>query len=459
MTQHLIIGGGPVATNAVETIRQFDAAAKITLVSDEPAHSRMALPYWLAGQVPREHTHTADAAYWQKLQVDARIGLRATQLDVPGKRVTLSDGSAVAFDRLLLATGSTPAPLPIPGADLPGVQHLWTLAQTESLLRIADAKPRPRVCLIGAGFIGFIMLNAMYKRDWHLAVVEREAHVLPRMLDAGAAAIVTQWLTDKGVALHCGASVKRITQSADGSKSVELDHGDKLDADAVIIGIGVRPNVELARAAGLKTDVGILVNDQMQTSAPQIYAGGDCAQAAVLFSDKPEVLAIQPTAVDHGRVAGASMAGQNVSCAGSLNMNVLDCCGLQCVSFGNLGTAQTEAMTISNPADNVYRKLLWQGDQIVGSIFVGRANDVGMLTDVGMVKGILQTQTPFGEWKKYLAENPFDIRRPYVATKVAHKLAQTTLLGRPAKARGYRFGNAQPTTRVGPFHGIYVNTQ
>ena len=459
MTQHLIIGGGPAATNAVETIRDFDPAAKITLVCDEPAHSRMALPYWLAGQVPREHTHTADDGYWDKLQVDARIGLRATQLDVSGKKVSFSDGSTIAFDRLLIATGSTPAPLPIPGADLPGVQHLWTLAQTESLLKIADSKPRPRVCLIGAGFIGFIMLNAMYKRDWHVAVVERESHVLPRMLDAGAAAIVTQWLTDKGVSLHCGASVQRITQAADGSKAVELDNGDKLDADAVIIGIGVNPNIELARAAGIKTDVGILVNDQMQTSAPYIYAGGDCAQAAVLYSDKPEVLAIQPTAVDHGRVAGANMTGQKISYPGSLNMNVLDCCGLQCASFGNLGTAQTEAMTISNPADRVYRKLLWQGDQINGAIFVGRANDVGMLTDVGMVKGVLQTQTPFGEWKKYLAENPFDIRRPYVATKVAHKLVQTTLLGRPAKARGYRFGNAQPTTAVTPFHGIYVGTQ
>jgi len=459
MPHNLIIGGGPVATNAVETIRQFDTASSITLVCDEPAHSRMALPYWLAGQVPREHTYTADDASWQRLGVDAKIGLRATKLDTDAKSVTLSDGSNVSYDNLLLATGSRPLELPIPGADLPGVQSLWTLAQTESLLNHAADGKRPRVCLIGAGFIGFIMLNAMYKRDWQLAVVEREAHVLPRMLDGDSAGLVERWLSAKGIALHTGTSVKQITESADGSKIVELDNGDRLDADAVIIGIGVRPNLDLVAGTSIATDVGILVDDQLRTNVPGVFAGGDCAQGPVLYGDGPLVQAIQPTAVDHGRVAGANMAGQDIHYPGSLNMNVLDCCGLQCASYGIWDAADAEAMTISNAAGNVYRKLLWQDDRIVGAIFVGRANDVGMLTDVGMIKGILQTQTPLGAWKDYLRENPYDIRRAYVASKVAHKLVQTTLLGRPAKAREYRIGGAQPSTPANPFHEQYVGTK
>src|SRR5205085_6740064 len=117
--------------------------------------------------------------------------------------------------------------------------------------------------------------------------------------------------------------------------------------------------------------------------------------------------------------------------------------GLQCASFGRWGE-EGEAMVIRNPDRPVYRKLLWTGDQITGAVFLGPANDLGMLNDVGMVKGIMQTRTGLGAWKEFLRENPFDIRRPYIAAKVAQQLAGTTLLGRPSKARRYRFQGRQP---------------
>ncbi|MED5401752.1 MAG: FAD-dependent oxidoreductase, partial [Planctomycetota bacterium] len=149
MTKHVIIGGGPVATNAIETIRQYgDGEASITLISDEPAHSRMALPYWLAGKVPREHTHTADDDYFGRLGVDAKIGQRASGIDTAARTVTLDDGSTVEYDNLLIATGAAPAGLPVPGADLPGVQPLWTLEHTASLLAAAEGNESPRVTMI-----------------------------------------------------------------------------------------------------------------------------------------------------------------------------------------------------------------------------------------------------------------------------------------------------------------------
>ena len=457
--QHVIIGGGPVATNAIETIRQFDKGeSSITLICDEPAHSRMALPYWLSGQVPREHTYTADDAYWQKLGVTAKIGVRATDIDAAAKSVAVDDGSSVPYDDLLIATGSSPLPLNIPGADLPGVQPLWTLDQTDRLLQFAQGESQPRVVMIGAGFIGFIMLNAMHKRGWKLSVVEREPHVLPRMLDAGAAVLVHDWFGEKQINLQCGVAVQGITEADDGSKRVQLADGRELEADAVIIATGVQPNVDLAQDAGVAVNHGIVVDDHLRTSAADIYSGGDCAEGPVMYGN-PAVHAIQPTAVDHGRVAGANMAGQDVAYPGSLLMNVLDCCGLQCASFGAWDEAGAERMTISSPGSRVYRQLLWTGDRITGAIFVGQANDLGMLTDVGMVKGILQTQSPLGEWKGFLKENPFDIRRPYVATKVAQKLTSTTLLGRPAEPRQFRFGGANATTPVTPHHTAFVSTK
>ena len=458
-THHVIIGGGPAATNAIETIRQFDGTAKITLICDEPAHARMALPYWLSGEITREHTLTADDAYFQKLNVDTRFGVRVTKIDPEANQLELTEGT-LNFDRLLIATGSRPVGLPVPGSDLPGVQPLWTLDHTESALGAVEGKAKPRVIMIGSGFIGFIMLNAMHKRGWKLAVVEREAHVLPRMLNADAAAIVNSWLTDQGIQLHCGTTVEQISAS-NGSKQVALADGSRLEADLVVIATGVEPNVALTQGSGIDAadgpDGGIPVNDRMQTNFSHVFAAGDVAKGPALFSDALEVHAIQPTAVDHGRVAGANMAGQTVRYPGSLSMNILDACGLQCSSFGRWSDQNAEAMTMSNPGGFVYRQLLWDGDRLTGAIFLGRANDMGMLTDVGMVKGIMQTQTPLGSWKQFLARNPFDIRRAYVANGVAKKLAGATLLGQPAQPRRFQFDGVKIVAPDRRAHQLYVS--
>jgi len=456
---HVIIGGGPAATNALETIRIFASESKITLVSDEPAHSRMALPYWLAGSIPPEQTHTGDAAYFQKLGVETRFGVRVDSVDASGHSVALNDGSSLPYDNLLIATGASPLAPPIPGTDLPGVQPLWSLAHTQQLLDGTSGNEKPRVVLVGAGFIGFIVLNAMFKRGWNLTVVERESQVLPRMLDGESAGFVQSWLSSKGVAVQAGTTVQSISSGDGGEKTVHLENGNQIAADIVIIATGIKANLELIDGAGIDTDEGILVNDQMQSSVPNIYAAGDVAQGLVLFSDQRSVHAIQPTAVDHGRVAGANMAGRDVHYPGSLLMNVVDVCGLQTVSYGAWDDATAEATTISNPSNSIYRKLLWHDDQLVGAIFTGQADDLGMLTDIGMVKGILQTQTKLGPWKQYLTDNLFDIRRAFIGAGVAQKLVRTTLLGSATKDRKYHLGGAETKTTMDASHAQFVGTK
>ena len=458
---HVIIGGGPAATNAIETIRQLDGGQSvITLVCDEPAHSRMALPYWLAGSVPEGQTYTGDAAYFEQLKVTTRFGVRVAAVDPRRKTVTLSDGNTLDFDNLLIATGSSPLRPPVAGVDLPGVEPLWSLADTGRVLKHAEALQAagrtPRVALVGAGFIGCIVLNAMYKRKWQLAVIEREAHVLPRMLDATAADHVQRWLATRNIPIHRGVTVRQIRQQADGAKEIDLSDGRSLIADIVILATGIRPNLDLLRGSGIATGEAVLVNDRMQTNFPHVYAGGDVAQGPVLFGAENAVHPIQPTAVDHGRVAGANMAGHEVHYPGSLSMNVVDICGLQGASFGRWNDTAAEATTIDNPAGFIHRKLLWTDDRISGAIFMGKANDLGMLTDVGMVKGLMQTQTRLGPWKKYLHDHPFDIRRAYVACGVAAKLVGSTLLHRPATARRFRFGSADPKTPANSAHAVFV---
>lgn len=458
-TQHIIIGGGPAATNAIESIREFGGnEPSIILISDEPAHSRMALPYWLAGKIPEKHTHTADDAYFQKLNVDARIGTRVSQVDPANNSITLDDGSQLEFEKLLIATGSSPVNPPIPGTDLPGVQPLWSLAHTQSVLDATASLEKPRVVLVGAGFIGFIVLNAMFKRHWDLTVIERESQVLPRMLDRDGASCVEAHLSKLGVDVHTGVSVQKIQEADGGSKTVELENGTQLSADIVILATGIQANLGIIENSGIETDQAILVNDQMQTNFPNIYAAGDVAQGATLYNDQPQVHAIQTTAVDHGRVAGANMAGHEVHYPGSLLMNVADVCGLQTASFGNWNDSQAHHMTIHNSDENIYRKLLWTGDQITGAIFTGVANDVGMLTDIGMVKGILQTNTSLGKWKAFLEENPFDIRRAYIGAGVAQKLIGVTLTGQPSRPRGFHFDGATPKAKVSAAHATFMET-
>jgi len=447
MTRHLIIGGGPAAINAIETIRDFDGgASQITLISDEPAYSRMVLPYYLANQIPEKQVYTADDAYYDTLKVQRQFGQRVTRIDPQTKSVALQDGQTLPFDNLLIATGSSATVPPIPGVDLPGVYPLWTLTHTEAVLQAARGLAKPEIVFIGAGFIGFIVLNAMYKRGWKLHVVEIADRVLPRMLDADSARLVEAWLEKKGVSLYLNTTVQKIAET-NGRKRLTLASGKEVDADIVIVATGIRANVDLVNGSGIQVDQGIVVNDRMQTNFPFIYAAGDVAQGPDLLGGKPAVHAIQPTAVDHGRIAGANMAGQEVHYPGSLLINILDACGLQCASFGRWGEA-AETMTICNVDRPVYRKLLWTGDQITGAVFVGPANDLGMLNDVGMVKGIMQTRTTLGAWKEFLRVNPFDIRRPYVAAKVGQKLAGSTLLGRPSRSRQYRFDNRQPEPQV-----------
>lgn len=455
--EHVIIGGGPAGMYAIETIREYDKDSPITLVCDEPAYSRMSLPYYIAGNIPEGHLMTGSLEYFQGMNVRTVLGTRANTVDSKGNRVTLDDGSQVSYDSLLIATGSGAQRLPIPGADQPNVINLWTL--DDAKVALGKAKAGASVVFIGAGFIGFIILNAMAKVGCRLSVVEIENQILPRMLDTPAAGLVRKWLTDKGVGVFTGTRVTEIGQLADGRKNVRLSDGRALTADLVIMATGIRPNIDLVQGSDIKTAQGILVNNHLQTSVANVYAAGDVAQGPDLSTGQQEIHAIQPTAQDHGRIAGANMAGQNLTYEGSLLMNILDVIGLHCSSFGLWRDDGREVKTISNPSRPVYRKLLFEGDRIVGAILAGPAEDVSMLNDMGMVKGFIQSKTPLGAWKAYLFKNPLDVRRPYIACRVAERLLQSTLLKIPTPNRKYRFRNLQPVVKPNPAHEVLVGTR
>ncbi len=457
MKRHVIIGGGPAGVNAIETIRELESEeSSITLISNEPAYSRMALPYFIAKEIPENHLLIGDTDYFQRLRVEPLLGKRVTALDCQGHKVTLDDQSTVEFDNLLIATGSSALQPSIPGADQDGVYNLWTLRDAQQVTAKGEGK-QPEVVLAGAGFIGFIILNAMHKLGWKLSVVEIESHVLPRMLDRVGAGLVENWLRDRGVQVYAGAKVLEISQGE--RKSVRLSDGQTLSADIVILATGIRANIDFLAGSGITAEQGILVNSRMETNISGIYAAGDVAQGPDLLGGVTAVHAIQPTAVDHGRVAGANLAGKAVEYPGSLIINVLDVAGLHCASFGLWQETGAETTVILNPGHPVYRKLVWQADRIVGALFVGPIEDTTMLTDVGMVKGLIQAKAALGEWKKYIHQKPWDLRRPYIASKAAVGLLSQKIIGKSSQPRAYHFAGRTPRTGPTPHHAALMGTR
>lgn len=452
-TRHVIIGGGPGGMNAIETIRAYDKNASITLISNEPAYARMALPYYISGNIPEQQVMTGDDGYFNRLGVTTKFGARVTGVNSSANSVMLSDGSSVVYDNLLIATGSSPQKLNIPGADGDGVYNLWTIDDARKA--VAGVKGDAEVVFIGGGFIGFIILNAMYKLGAKLQVIEQENQVLPRMLDAQGASLVNSWLSQRAVATHIGVKVTEIANGG-AKKTVRLSDGTAIQADVVIVATGIKTNIDFLQGSGVKTNQGVLVNHKCQTNVPNIYAAGDVAEGPDLSTGANAIHAVQPTAVDHGRIAGANMAGQSVDYPGSLLINILDVCGLQCASFG-LWKGDGDTTTTVNATRPIYRKLVWNGDKLVGAILLGPADDVAMLNDMGMIKGLIQAGTALGAWKHHIHENPTDIRRPYVATKTAEKLLSLTTLGRPATHRVYQ--SAQDTARERGAHAVLVGTK
>ena len=428
-TEHVIIGGGPGGMNAIETIRGYDADASITLISDEPAYSRMALPYYISGNIPVEQVNTGDDDYFGRLGVKTRFGVSVSEVNPHASMLTLSDGSMVPFDNLLIATGSSAQKLNIPGADGDGVHNLWTVADAEKTVDALGSDAE--VAFIGAGFIGFIILNAMHKRGARLKVIELEDQVLPRMLDAQGASLVGSWLESQGVEVHTGVSVQAIDHGHDGVKTLQLSDGSSTRADVVIVATGIRANIGFLAGSGIETNEGVLVNNRCQTSAANVYAAGDVAEGPDLSTGGQAVHAIQPTAVDHGRIAGANMAGHDIAYRGSLLMNILDVQDLDIASFGDWSGSDDVTVLLSE-SENVYRKLVWNDDRITGAIIMGPARSVWTTNDVGMLKGLIQSGTRLGGWKAYLQEHPRDIKRPFVASHITRDLLPVKTLDHPS---------------------------
>jgi NAD(P)H-nitrite reductase large subunit len=433
-TRHLVIGGGTAGMNAMRTIREEEREpSEITLVSAEKPYSRMVLPYYLDRSIAESHVYTATAAQLAKWKVKALVGRRVTALDVKASACTLDDGTRVEYDDCLIATGSSAVRAPVPGADGRGVHSFWTLEEARGVLTAVT--PGCHVVMVGAGFISFTILNSILALGAKLTMVELAPRILPRMVDATGAELVEGWLKAHGVTVRTNVKLARIEDAKD-RKRLKFSAGPDLVADVVIMATGIRTNLEWLKGAGVEVKQGVVVDDHLRSNVPNVYAAGDVAQGRDLISGEAAVHAIEPTAQEHGRVAGANMAGQDVRYRGSLIINIVEVCHLDAASFGAWDDTKAEAISGLRKDRNAYRKLLFSGERLTGAIIIGRSNDIWTTNDVGMLKGLVQTGQPLGRFKEHLRRNPFDVKLAFIASKTTATLLPETVLGRPSKAPG-----------------------
>ncbi len=406
---HVIIGAGPAGVIAAETLRKQDPDASITLIGDEPEppYSRMAIPYYLIGNIQEAGTYLRDPEHHlRNLNIDLLHTL-VTGVDPTSKTLSLSSGDPVIYDKLLIATGSQPVSPPIPGMDHERVSSCWTLDDARKI--IANTESGSNVVLIGAGFIGSIILEALVQRGVNLSVVETGDRMVPRMLDEKAGNLLKRWCESKGVRVYTSCSLEGIADADDGV-SISLSNGDSLSAQLVITATGVKPNIGFLAGSGIKTDQGVLVNEWLQSSDPNVYAAGDVAQGLDFSTGEYSVQAIQPTATDHGRIAALNMAGSRHKHHGSVNMNVLDTLGLISHSFGLwMGVNGGDSSSLYTPDDYKYLNLQFDGEHLVG------ASCTGMTQHIGILRGLIETRLPLGDWKDRLMRDPTAFVEAYMA--------------------------------------------
>jgi NAD(P)H-nitrite reductase large subunit len=408
---YLIIGAGPAGVTAAETLRSLDPAGQITLIGEEPEppYSRMAIPYLLVEQIDEGGTYLRKREDHYQQQEIEHIRLPVTQVNPEQHSVTLSDGKTLAYDRLLIATGATPLKPPIPGIDLLGIHNCWTLEDARAI--VARAKAGSPVVLIGAGFIGCIILEALVERGVSLTVVEKGDRMVPRMMDNVAGNLLKRWCENKGVRILTNSGVVGFTELGEGL-SVNLDSGESLSADLVITAMGVRANIDFLSGSGIETDQGILVNDHLQTNWADIFAAGDVAQGRDFSTGANMIQAIQPTSVEHGRIAAINMVKEEmVTHQGSLNMNVLDTLGLISSSFGQwMGVDGGEQATLLDENEFRYIQLQFNGDYLIGASTLGHTQHIGVL------RGLIRSRVRLGDWKERLMKDPTRLMEAYLGS-------------------------------------------
>ncbi|MBN1336426.1 MAG: FAD-dependent oxidoreductase [Deltaproteobacteria bacterium] len=388
----VILGGGVAGVTAAGHARATAPKASVTLVSDEPVlpYVRLDLTRLLAGEV-EEHALALQPEAWYDEQRIERVQGSAGALRRGARLLILEDGRSLPYDRLVLACGAQPFRPPVPGLEGDGVYTLRTLADARRLL--AAARPGLRVACIGGGLLGLETAGALARRGCAVTVLEGSAWLLPRQLAEPAGRVLERHVEGAGIGVRSGVRVTSIERGAD-PLVVHLAEGAPVGADCVVVAAGIRPEVWIARQAGLQVRRGVIVDDRMTTSDPAVLAAGDVAEHAGV------VYGIWPAAWAQGAVAGVVAAGGEAAFPGMAPSTRLKVLHVDVFSAGVVEAPDATHSVHEEDRDGVTVRLVVADGRLAGATVLGDPQLATLLLDV------LQAGTPVLESPPLLERFP-----------------------------------------------------
>ncbi|HWX83156.1 MAG TPA: FAD-dependent oxidoreductase [Xanthobacteraceae bacterium] len=366
----VIVGNGMAAARLVDELAKTALGRyAIAVIGDEPrlAYNRVLLSAVLAGDTASHDIELRPADWWRDRGVTLKYGCAVTEIDVGRRELKIANDESIAFSKLVLATGSMPLRLNVPGAELKGVNTFRDSRDVDLLLTLAAA--RKRVVVIGGGLLGLEAAYGLAKAGASVTLVHLMDRLMERQLDAPAAALLKSLVEAKGIEILLNANTTRII-GENRVEGVELSEGRRIAANAVIFAAGIRPNVVLAREAGIAVNRGIIVDDRLQTGASDIFALGECAEHRGICYGLVE------PAYEQARILAQHLAGRTAAYQGSVVATNLKVSGVSVFSAGDfLGGEQSESIVLSDVKRGTYKKLVIADGRLNGAVLVGDVAD------------------------------------------------------------------------------------
>ena len=380
MAQYVIIGNSVAAIGCIEGIRKEDTQNKIVVISEEthPVYCRPLISYYLEGKTNLEKMAYRNPNFYEEMNCEVLYGRKAVKIDNTTKQITLDDKTIIPYNKLCIATGSSPFVPPFAGLET--VEHKYSFMTLDNMLELESAiSTDSKVLIVGAGLIGLKCAEGLKDRVLSITVCDLADRVLSSILDSDCASMMQKHLESNGIQFMLGDSAVSFDKNTALMKS-----GKIVNFDILVLAVGVRANTSLLSEISGKVNRGILINNKMEASIPDIYAAGDCTEGDDISYNGKRVLAILPNAYMQGNCAGINMAGGTAVFDRAIPMNSIGFFGLHTMTAGSYYTADEGGKLYEEKTENTLKRLFTRNGYLTGFILIGNSvtNRAGIYTSL-----------------------------------------------------------------------------